>query len=164
MHAQNEETRRSVVPLIEGEHDDVQVVRLDGDRFVTTAQQAINFLSLAGKAVEFQRQLKDLLERLYVWVEDRRGEISAAYIVLGGDGITLVVVQRVVEFSFVLEEQLTDLDIEVANDGAFELIPFNTLLVPKVGEAVLKSFLSSGSVMQHCVNAEQKQSPRNSDR
>lgn len=156
MPIQQDENRRSVVPLIEGEHDDVQVIRLDGDRFVTTAQQAINFLSLAGHAVEFQAQLKELLDRLYGWVEQQKAQVSAAYIVLAADGITLVVLQRVVEFDFELEEKLTDLDLEVASSDDFTLIPFSTLLVPKVGPTVLKSFLSSGQIMQHTFNAEPK--------
>jgi len=145
-----------VVPLIEDEHDDVQVIRLGGDRFVTTAQQAINYLSLAGRAVAFQQQLKELLNRIYQWVDDRKQKIAAAYIVSGGDGITLVVVQRVVSFDFAFEEELTELDIEVANNEAFQLIPFNTLLIPNVGDTVLKSFLSSGQIVQHRVNAEQE--------
>ncbi len=156
MTIQQEAKRRSVVPLIEGEHDDVQVIRLDGDRFVTTAQEAIDFLSLAGRAVEFQRQLKELLDRLYQWVDERKQRIGSAYIVFGGDGVTLVIVQRAVTFDFPFEEELTDLDIVVANEQLFRLIPFNTLLVPKVGEAVLKSFLSSGQIMQHHLNAEQE--------
>lgn len=156
MTIQQESKRRSVVPLIEGEHDDVQVIRLDGDRFVTTAQQAIDFLSLAGSAVAFQEQLKELLDRIYQWVDARKQKISAAYIVLGSDGITLVAVQRSVSFDFRFEEELTDLDIEVANNEAFRLIPFNTLLIPKVGDTLLKSFLSSGQIMQHRVNAEQE--------
>lgn len=145
-----------MVPLIEDEHDDVQVIRLGGDRFVTTAQQAINYLSLAGRAVAFQQQLKELLNRIYQWVDDRKQKIAAAYIVSGGDGITLVVVQRVVSFDFAFEEELTELDIEVANNEAFQLIPFNTLLIPNVGDTVLKSFLSSGQIVQHRVNAEQE--------
>lgn len=156
MTTQEESKRRSVVPLIEGEHDDVQVIRLDGDRFVTTAQEAINFLSLAGRAVAFQQQLKELLNRIYQWADDRKQKIAAAYIVFGGDGITVVVVQRGVRFDFAFEEELTDLDIEVANNEAFQLLPFSTLLVPKVSDTVLKSFLSSGQIMQHRVNAEQE--------
>jgi hypothetical protein len=156
MTIQQETKRRSVVPLIEGEHDDVQVIRLDGDRFVTTAQEAINFLSLAGRAVEFQRQLKELLDRLYDWVEERKERIGSAYIAFGRDGLTLVIVQRAVAFDFTFEDQLTDLDLEVANEQLFRLIPFSTLLVPKVGDAVLKSFLSSGQIIQHRLNAEQE--------
>ena len=156
MTTQQEAKRRSVVPLIEGEHDDVQVIRLDGDRFVTTAQEAIDFLSLAGRAVEFQRQLRELLDRLYQWVDERKQLIGSAYIVFGGEGVTLVIVQRAVTFDFAFEEELTDLDIEVANENLFRLIPFSTLLVPKVGDTVLKSFLSSGQIMQHRLNAEQE--------
>ncbi|XZE21759.1 hypothetical protein SH449x_001664 [Pirellulaceae bacterium SH449] len=70
--------------------------------------------------------------------------------------VTLVIVQRAVAFDFTFEDQLTDLDLEVANEHLFGLIPFSTLLVPKVGDAVLKSFLPSGQIIQHRLIAEQE--------
>jgi len=146
---------RSVVPLVEGECDDVQVVRLEGDRFIVTAQQAIDCLSLASNAARFQSQFNELLQKLYRWVEERRLRISAAFISISREGITLLIVQRDVAADFVLEEQLVDLDIEVANEGDFDIVPFNTLLVPRVGSDVLKSFLSSGQIISHQVHAEQ---------
>lgn len=145
---------RSVIPLVEGECEDVQVVRLEGDRFIVTAQQAIDCLSLASQAARFQSQFNELLQKLYVWVDERRTRVSAAYISISREGITLLVVQRDVAADFELEEQLVDLDLEVANEGEFDIIPFNTLLVPRVGSDVLKSFLSSGQIISHQVNAE----------
>ena len=59
---------------------------------------------------------------------------------------------------FKLESELVDLDIEVVNQEEFDLIPFNTLLVPRVGNDVLKSFLSSGQIMSHQFSAKPSQS------
>lgn len=156
METASNKSERSVIPLIEGEHDGVQVVRLEGDRFILTAQQAINALSLASQAARFQSQFTELLERLYVWVDSRRTKISAAYISISRDGITLLIVQRGVAADFELEDELVDLDISIANEGEFDLVPFNTLLVPRVGTDVLKTFLSSGTIISHQVNAERK--------
>lgn len=149
---------RSVVSLVEGMNDDVQVVRLEGDRFLLTAQQAIDMLSLASQGVRFQSQFTELLQKLYAWVEQRRARISAAYISVASDGITLLIVQRELKADFELESELVDLDIEVVNQEEFDLIPFNTLLVPRVGNDVLKSFLSSGQIMSHQFSAKPSQS------
>ena len=147
-------SERSVVSLVEGINDDVQVVRLEGDRFMLTAQQAIDMLSLASQGVRFQSQFTELLQKLYVWVEERRSRISAAYISVANDGITLLIVQREIQADFDLESELVELDIAVVNGDVFDLIPFNTLLVPRVGDDVLKSFLSSGKIMSHQFDAK----------
>ena len=154
--------KRSVVALVEGSHNDLKVVRLDGDQFVVTAQQAIDACSLAADAVRFQVQFKDLLETVYSWVEERKNKISSAFISVGQDGITLLVVQVGLPADFELENQLVELDLLIADNQQMNLVPFNTLLVPKVGDEVLQSFLSSsGSVIGHQVNAEQGQSSQN---
>lgn len=154
-----QQQKRSVVPLVEGRHDDLKVVRLDGDQFVVTAQQAIDACRLAADAMRFRTQFQDLLEVLYSWVEERKKRVSSAYIVASDDGITLLIVQKDVPADFELEDSMVDLDLEVANTSMFDLIPFNTLLVPKVSNEVLQSFLSSsGNIVGHQVNAEQRQS------
>ncbi len=157
MQSVPEKTNRTIVSLIEGEHDNVRVERLEGDRFFLTTQQAIDALSMASKAVRFQTQFGDLLGLLYEWVDQRKERISAAYISISREGITLLIVQRDVEADFALGDEMVELDIEVVNRGEFELVPFNTLLVPKVGDDVLKSFLSSGSIISHHVNAKQSE-------
>jgi hypothetical protein len=153
---QTQKQKRSVVPLVEGTHDNLKVVRLDGDQFIVTAQQAIDACSLASDAVRFQTQFQDLLDLLYEWVGQRKSRVSSVYISIGQDGIKLLVVQKDTPADFDLEDELVELDLKVANEEAFDLIPFNTLLVPKVGTKVLQSFLSSsGKVMSHKLNAEQ---------
>lgn len=152
-----------VFPLVEGEHDDIQVVRLTGDRFVLTVETALEVLSLASDGVRFQAQFTELMNRMYSWVDSHRDSISAAYLSVSVEGLTLLVVQRDVPTDHELEEEMVELDIDVVNSGEFDLVPFNTLLVPRVDESVLQSFLSSGQVMGHPVNAEQDQPPHNCD-
>jgi len=159
MQMTTKSSARAIVPLVEGECDEVHVVRIEGDRFFLTAQQAIDALSLASQAVQFQRQFSELLQRLYVWVNDRRQRLSAAYISISVEGLTLLVVQRNLVADFPLEDELVDLDIEVANDEEFNLVPFNTLLIPRVSNDVLKSFLSTGRIWEHQVNAERAEPP-----
>lgn len=149
--------KRSIVPLVEGTHDDLQVVKLDGDQFILTAQQAIDVCSLASDAVRFQVQFEELLDRLYPWVEQRKARISAAYISVSNEGILFLIVQREIKADFTMEDELVNLDLRIANDGIFDLVPFNTLLVPHVSDEVLQSFLSSGTIVSHPVNAEQEQ-------
>lgn len=154
---------RSIVPLIEGTHDDLQVVRLGGDQFLLTAQQAIDACSLAANAVRFQAQFSDLLDVLYDWVEQRKDRVSAAYISVSHQGLLLLIVQREIKANFDLENELVELDLEIANNDAFDLVAFNTLLVPRVGNDVLKSFLSTGQIVGHGVNAKSAKSSRHGD-
>ncbi len=149
-----QENKRSVVPLIEGAHDDVQVVRLGGDRFQVTVQQAIDFLSHASNAVIFQTQFTDLMEMLYGWVDARKQKIASAYVSIGREGLMLLIVQKEVKADDDLEDEMVALDLDVANAEQFDLVPFNTLLVPNVSDEVLQSFLSSGQVIKHQVNAQ----------
>ena len=96
------------------------------------------------------------MEKLYGWIESRKEIVSSAFISIGQEGILFLVVQKCIKADFALEDQLVELDLEVANDGSFDLIPFNTLLVPLVSDEVLQSFLSSGTIVGHTVNAEQR--------
>ena len=153
-HMSTTEKKRSIVPLVEGKHDDLQVVRLDGDQFILTAQEAIDACSLASNSARFQVQFEELLDHLYPWVEFRKGLISAAFISVSHEGILFLVVQRDVKSDFQMEDELVELDLEIANSECFDLVPFNTLLVPHVGDEVLQSFLSSGTTVSHSVNAQ----------
>ena len=148
--------KRSVVALVEGTNDDLKVVRLDGDRFIITAQQAIDACSLASSAARFQPQFHDLMDTLYSWIERRKAKISSAFVSIGKEGILFLVVQRKIKADFDLEDELVELDLKIATDNKLDLIPFNTLLVPQVSEEVLQSFLSSGTIVSQ-VNAEQRQ-------
>ena len=127
----------------------VEVQAAGGDRFRVATQQAIDALQLARQAVDFQQQFEDLLEMLSQWLRDRQDRLSSAVITIGSDGIRLVVVQLEVKADFALEEEMVDLDIDVANDDQFNLIPFSTLLVPRVGDEVLQSFMSSDQNLRH---------------
>ena len=86
--------KRSLVALVEGKHDNLKVVKLDGDQFILTAQQAVNACSAASDAVLFQAQFRDLLDKLYDWVEARKEKISSAFISTSQEGILLLIVQR----------------------------------------------------------------------
>ena len=113
---------RSVVPLVEGKHDDLKVVKLDGDRFVVTAQQAIDACSLASNAALFQNQFRDLMDTLYSWVDDRKDKISSAFITVSREGILLLIVQKGVKADLLLEDELVQLDLDIANEEALSLL------------------------------------------
>lgn len=150
-------SNRSVVSLVEGAHGDVKVARLDGDQFMVTVQQAITACSIFDQSVQFDRQFGELLNLLYDWVEERKHRVSAAFISIDRSCITLVIVQKDVPADFELGDELVNLDLEIANSGDFSLVPFNTLLLPKVHSSMLQSFLPSeeGRVLPHGVNHAQ---------
>lgn len=139
LQAKNSPTR-SVVSLIEGEHDSPTVAKLTGDRFVTTAQAAITSLQLPTESLRFSDQFEELLSELDSWITARLDRLSRAFICISSEGIALMIVQKGILADFALEDELVDLDISIANDPRFDLIPFNTLLVPGVNPQVLSMF------------------------
>jgi len=99
---------------------------------------------------DFSSQLSDLLDLLGRWVEDRRDRIKAAFVTVrpGGD-ILLLVMQKDIPFDEQLSSELTQLDIDVANNEAYELIDFDVLAIPAVSRKSADAFLSSGDVFTH---------------
>lgn len=145
---------RSILPLVEGSHDQINVVREDGDSFLVATQFAIDVLHLASSAAMFTHQFRDLKEELFKWVNDRLDRISSAYLSVGRDGITLLAVQKEVEFDFDLEAEMVELDLRIVNEDRFSCAPFNTLLLPKVDRESAQTFMSANRVMEHGCNAE----------
>jgi len=154
MNTKTEKKTRSILPLVEGTHEQIHVSREDGDSFLVAAQFAIDVLHLASTAAVFTQQFRDLKEKLFAWVNDRLDRIASAYLSVGTDGITLLVVQKNIEFDFDLETEMVDLDLRIVNDDLFSCAPFNTLLLPKVDRESAQTFLSAERVMEHGCNAE----------
>ena len=138
--------------LLDAEADGtVTVVPPDKDRFVVSQGEAARACTLYEKAVKrCESQVNELLAVLHGWLQDRRDKIRTAYATFqASDSPLLLIVQKEVRYDAQLSDDLTELDIQVANDPRFDLLDFNVLAIPAVSRETAATFLSSGQVFTH---------------
>lgn len=142
----------SYVLLDEGAEGEVRITQRNRDQFFLSLGEAVAACAAFAKSkFDFAGQVADLLETLSKWVRARRDRISAAHLTFRPENndIRFVVMQKAVEFDSQLSEELTDLDIEIANSEAYDLISLDVLAIPAVSLESANAFLSSGQVFTH---------------
>lgn len=126
------QTQRNTLVLLDEEHDGtVTVVPKDRDRFCVSVEQAVKACKLVDIGYSFVNQMADLRDHLMRWLADRRERVQSAYLSMRSSGILFVVVQQRTERDDALANDLTDLDLEIANSGQFNLLTFDVLSLPK---------------------------------
>jgi hypothetical protein len=145
------ETQAISYVLYEEQGGQVQVVRKNRDQFFLSLGEAVAvFAAFASSRVDFRSQMSDLLDKLSDWVRSREDKIKSACFTVRPDNSSLfVVTQKDVPFDETLSDELTDLDIEIANDEAYSLISLDVLAIPAVSRESANAFLSSGRVFTH---------------
>ncbi len=147
-------TSRSIQMICHKKGDQVVVEAKDGDRFVVQTKKAIAALKAIGGARSFEAQLGLLLNRLAGWAIDQAG-ISNVFLTLGDGGFLFLAIKDDVEYDEVLEESLSDLDLDLANSPDLDMIRLDVMALPKVGEVALDSFLNNDFNLHfRCSDAE----------
>ena len=113
----------------------------DGDCFGLPIDDVVNACKSKAELTEFCRQVGTLLNRLAAWLEERGGEVGAAYVGLEPEGAIFVVVRKAKAFDPAFEDSLSILDLEVAQDSEFELIKLRVLALPWSSKETVASFL-----------------------
>jgi hypothetical protein len=141
----------SYVLLDEGTGGQVQVIRKNRDQFFLSLGEAVAVCAaFVMSRADFVSQMSDLLDKLSEWVRIRGDKIKSAFFTVRPDNSALfVVTQREVPFDATLSDELTDLDIEIANSEAYSLINLDVLAIPAVSRDSANAFLSSGRVFTH---------------
>lgn len=141
----------SYVLLDEAMEGEVRVRRKNRDMFFMTLGEAVAVCAdFAKDKNDFTAQVTDLLDALSEWVTQRRDGIKSAHLTFRPDrSVFFVVMQKETPFDAKLSEELTDLDINVANDPAFDRLKLDVLLIPAVSRDSANAFLSSGEVFTH---------------
>lgn len=133
-----------------GSAETVFVMPEDRDNFCVTVEEAIKGCRVIECSYRQIRQFQELTEELHAWVQQRRGRIHDAYLTLRPTGALFVVVQREAACDHALVDELTDLDIRIANDRErFGLLNLDVLSVPRVSRESLTAFLTSGLVISY---------------
>lgn len=136
-------SRPPAIHLGHSDPDGQVVVHAGDDLFLLTVQEAVNACGAWGKMAAFQSQMKDLIGRLNQWVSARPDKIRDAYFsVKAGGGLFFLVVTKGKKFDSALEDELSDLDMEVANSADLDLLRLSVLAVPDSPAEVVDSFLT----------------------
>lgn len=146
--------RESDVIRVSKENGDRPVLfTSNGDRFIHTAADTVAFGALGCGLMNIRKQMVDLCERLQRWCIGRRDKVQSAYLTFAGDYFELVVRQRSETFDEELEEALSELDLEIANDEQFDILEVGVQSVPACDEESLIAFLSGQQVLEINMNA-----------
>jgi hypothetical protein len=113
------------------------------EKFLLTVQEAIKACGAFSKMAQFQTQMKELTDHLSKWVNDRKATVRDAYLSVKGSGLFFMVVMAGKEFNPELEEELTTLDIEIANSEDFDLLRVDVLAIPDGPPECVDSFLTT---------------------
>lgn len=131
------------------DNDVVSVTPRSQIRFNIQKDRAIEILQREKDAAQFGQQFSLLLERLAKWVSYREPKIERAILTLQDNALAFVVVRTAVEYDEDFQDELADLDIEVANDPDLQLISLKTLGLPHVTSDALRSFLDERLVLEY---------------
>ena len=137
-----ETAARSLTILSESDNGHVLVDLNDNEKIMMSTSEAVNACRAIKDVPRFTYQFRDLIDRLRDWSEENAAGLSTTKINLRSDGILFVATQKHVPRDEELISKLTDLDIAIANDAAFDLITMNVLSLPRVEET--SAFTSSG--------------------
>ncbi len=129
------------------EGDTVHVTPRNQKRFEIQKDRAIEILQREKDAELFQQQFALLLERLAEWIQGRETKIANAIVTLQDDRLTFVVVRSEAPYDEQFQDDLADLDVDIANDPDLDLIKLKTLALPIVGGEALRSFLDERLVL-----------------
>jgi hypothetical protein len=140
-------SQREFIELhFENQDGKVRVAPADRDMLVMSVNSAVEACRAYRDQIVFNDQFHLLLSRLGQWVRERAAKIANAFLTTRDDGILFLIVMKEKQFDGEFEEELTQLDIDIANDGDFALIRLSVHAVPNCTEDEFRSFLASKAI------------------
>ena len=120
----------------------VIVTPADEDRLYLTVQEAIHACKAVTSSAKFTKQFQALLDYLAVWLSDHEDKIDYAYLTVRDRGLLFLPIQKGLAYDSVLSDSFTYLDLEIANNPAYDLIELSVLGLPKASDANIASFIN----------------------
>ncbi len=134
--------RAGITLLDEKSSGKVLVVKRDEDRFIMTAQEAVEACNAANESVRFSLQFAELLSLLAGWIEQHKSSVYRAQIAVRESDLLFLVTQIDEACNSELMEKIAELDLEVANKESLGLIKLNALVIPRASEEAITAFVS----------------------
>ena len=118
---------------------------------IHTVEEVIEAVHAHGKEerVRVKRQFSDLLGRLGEWASMHAGRIQQAIVTLRDSDLLFLVVMNDVKYDPGFEDELTDLDIKIAQDSDYDRLRLSVLALPKMGKAGISSFIDTNFCLQY---------------
>ena len=113
----------------------------DGDLFALTKQMIARAGRIAAGIEAFDNQLTALRAELEGWAAQRADLIDQVFLALKGDQFLFLVVLKGKAYNGIFEDDLTELDMSIAQNPDYDLIPLSVLALPACAEDVIRSFL-----------------------
>ncbi len=114
----------------------------DEDRFVLSVGEAIDACRAHAHEKKFRLQFRVLLNLLGNWVETHRQKIEEAIITRQEDSILFLVIRADRGYDRDFEDELTDLDMAVAQAPQLDLIHLTVLALPRCSDAARNGFVN----------------------
>lgn len=119
------------------EEELIRVIPRNQKRFHIHKDRVIRILQLADEA---DKQLELLIERLGEWTAEHSEKVLTAYLTLRDGRLAFLAISRDAACDDELEDAISDLDLEIANDPDLSAIEMNTLVLPPASPEALISF------------------------
>ncbi|MBN2211948.1 MAG: hypothetical protein JW709_11180 [Sedimentisphaerales bacterium] len=132
----------------------VVITTHDGDKFVTTVDQAIFACKAADKREIYKKQFNNLLDKLGGWLQHHKKTVFEAFLTIRDAGLLFVPIKNTPQYDPAWEDELTDLDLEIAQDDQFDVIRLSVLSLPKTTPEAISTFLSTDIPPLHYQNAQ----------
>lgn len=127
----------------------VVVTSDDEDRFAITVKEAIHACRVYQREEIFAHQFNILLKRLAIWLRTRQDEVADAFVTVRDNGLLFLVVRKSPHYDAGFEDDLTELDLEVAQDPNLDLIRLSVLAIPHASDDAIASFLVPGLTLEY---------------
>ncbi len=127
----------------------------DEDRFLLTVQEAIQACR-AHKPQDraaIDKGFNLLKDRLGQWAYRHRDQIHKAFLTIRDAGLLFLVVGKQRHRDNSLEDDLTDLDLDVARTEDLEMIPLSVLAIPRCNQSSYRSFINPSLSLVYQLNA-----------
>ena len=114
----------------------------DQHRLAATVDEVIHACRMRQKSEDVSQVLNDLWQALASWCGQHAEKIKAAFCTVRDSGLLFVVVAKGVAFDRDLQDELVDLEIQIARDEQYEQLQLTTLALPNCQPEGYWSFLN----------------------
>lgn len=139
-----------IIQLTYNDQGTVVVTPRDEDRFALTIDAAIQACAIHVQREQQLTRFRLLLNRLAEWLrcQEPKNKISRALLTERDGMLLFLVIMRGTRFDPELENDLTQLELDILDDPQLKDFPFTVMALPQLDEEQLKSFVNPQIVIR----------------